>query len=749
LSSVLVLVATALAPVPTGVAASLITDIGTLTPGASRITMVNDANRNSRVVGVFDAYGQGCNRGQVGFTWAPGGAPVRLTLPGYPKSYAIAVNDNDLVVGWADPTCAEGSARMFSWTPSGGIVDLGEGQVFDVNDSGQILGQGPVEVSPGQFDTRAFVWTPGQPKVPLPDSLGILFPKRLSNNGHVTGAFLSSQGTQRGFYWTAAGGIVDLGSYQSNGWDVNANGMVVGDRTASPSSPQRAFAWTAGGGFAGFALDDQYSIAYDVNNAGQAVGWSWIDYEEHAMSWTAAGGVVDLGTLARDDGYAFGCGFGRAYAVNEQGLVVGDTYVQKGNLCFHQPFAWTSATGMVNLGTLEGGEGEAYQVTDSGRAFGVSYTGGFESHAVMWQTAFTAVLPDVNGNGVADLALLRERPIHVEIRDGSTAALVTVLPVLADSFVPLAATSLPDSDGNGVAELAVLAARRSDGRIVVEIRNLAGAAVTRQIWFSPGQTPERMIVVGDADANGVVDIAVLSTRKSDGRGLVEVRNAFGLQNPRVLAVAADTQVKDIEPVGDADTNGVPEFAVLGTRNSDGRGFVEIRNAAGVANARTVWFANGHSPVDLAAVADADGNGVSEVAVLSRRISDNRYAVEVKNAAGPTNAFTTWVALDLRAIALQSLGDADGNSVPELAVLSHRNYDARAVIEVKNAAGTVSGRTFWLPTGLRGGDMVASPDTSGDGIPEVFVVMTRGDARIVVERRNAAGPAASQSYWFRP
>jgi hypothetical protein len=367
----------------------------------------------------------------------------------------------------------------------------------------------------------------------------------------------------------------------------------------------------------------------------------------------------------------------------------------------------------------------------------------------MWQTAFSVALPDVNGNGVPDIALLRDGPIHAEIRDGSSGVLVRAQPLLADSFVPIAAASLPDSDGNGIPELAVLAARRNDGRVVVEMQNLSGSAITRQVWFSPGQTPKRLAVVGDADSNGVVDIAVLSVRKSDGRGLVEVRNAFGPPNPRVLAVAAGTQVRDIEPVGDADNNGVPELAVLGTRDSDGRIFVEVRNAAGAANARTIWFASGHAPVDLAAVADADKNGVNEVAVLSRRISDDRFAVEVKNASGPTNAAVAWVARDLRALALKSLGDADGDAVPELAVLSHRNFDARAVVEVKNAAGPVNGRTFWLPTGLRGGDLISSPDTSGDGIPEAFVVMTRGDARIVAQRVNASGASANQSYWFRP
>jgi hypothetical protein len=47
-------VAAALLPIPSAVAATLITDVGTLTPGGSRITTIYDANRNARVVGIFD-----------------------------------------------------------------------------------------------------------------------------------------------------------------------------------------------------------------------------------------------------------------------------------------------------------------------------------------------------------------------------------------------------------------------------------------------------------------------------------------------------------------------------------------------------------------------------------------------------------------------------------------------------------------------------------------------------------------------
>jgi probable HAF family extracellular repeat protein len=52
-----------------------------------------------------------------------------------------------------------------------------------------------------------------------------------------------------------------------------------------------------------------------VNAQGQVVGWSNSELGGRAFSWTAAGGMVDLGTL--------GAGLSRAVAVNDSGMVVG------------------------------------------------------------------------------------------------------------------------------------------------------------------------------------------------------------------------------------------------------------------------------------------------------------------------------------------------------------------------------------------------------------------------------------------
>ena len=87
--------------------------------------------------------------------------------------------------------------------------------------------------------------------------------------------------------------------------------------------------------------------------------------------------------------------------------------------------------------------------------------------------------------------------------------------------------------------------------------------------------------------------------------------------------------------------------VLAVRDSDDRVVVEVRNAQGVANRNMVWFRPGYTPIDMVAVPDKDSDGIPEAAVLFRRDSDGRHLVEVRNAQGPVNPSTIWLAPGIR------------------------------------------------------------------------------------------------------
>jgi hypothetical protein len=353
--------------------------------------------------------------------------------------------------------------------------------------------------------------------------------------------------------------------------------------------------------------------------------------------------------------------------------------------------------------------------------------------------------------GLSSIAVLRQGSILIEMRNPLDGTPVGTLSFLSNDYVPISAAALPDSDGNGVAELAVLAERISDGRAIVQVRNISGVAAPRNIWFAADSNPIAMsVITSDADNNGVVEIAVLSTRNSDGRGRVEIKNAFGAVNTQTVYTSAGLTPRDLDVVEDSDGNGVPEVATLSTRNSDGRTVVGVANANGALNRHSVYFKPNFTAVDLAIVNDADGDGIPEIAVLSSRNSDGRAAVEIRNAAGVPNPVTRWLARGYTPLAVAAAADADGNSVPEVAALSSRDSDGRIAVDVSNAAGDAGlNRIFYSP-GFSARSLVILDDLDGNSVPEAAVVMIRDtDGRILVQRRNAAGIPTATNYFLAP
>ena len=313
------------------------------------------------------------------------------------SSTAVAVADNGRVVG--NSALGSGPAEhAFSWTGVGGIVDLGtlggdNSQAVAVNASGQAV-VGSSTTPPSGFPPcppHAFSWTETAGMVDL-GTLGA--PGRcpgsgatdVNDSGEVVGSTASAAGAPHAFSWTATGGMVDLGtlfrdpvtgySYgTSNALAVNDGGQVVG--WSQTSTAEHAFSWTAGGGMVDLGtLGGLGSRAVAVNDSGQVVGTSQAtDGSNHGFSWTAGGGMIDLGALGPN---------GEPAAVNESGEVVGTRYGDDGA---QHALLWTASGEMVDLGTLGGDQSSAAAIDDGGRIVGWSETAEGSLHAVLWSPA--------------------------------------------------------------------------------------------------------------------------------------------------------------------------------------------------------------------------------------------------------------------------------------------------------------------------------------------------------------------------
>lgn len=160
---------------------------------------------------------------------------------------------------------------------------------------------------------------------------------------------------------------------------LNDKGQVVGTSPVGNTGLVHPFIWSKQAGL--FDLlplgDAPFAEALDVNNYGVAVGDSYRDpfgVPFHAVRWTGPGSKLDLGSL--------GTGQSFAVAINDAGLIAGNSVLSPDVV---HAFAWTLATGLIDIGTLGGGnQSEARAVNELGEIAGNAILANGVSHAFLW-----------------------------------------------------------------------------------------------------------------------------------------------------------------------------------------------------------------------------------------------------------------------------------------------------------------------------------------------------------------------------
>lgn len=195
---------------------------------------------------------------------------------------------------------------------------------------------------------------------------------------------------QHAFLWSKSTGMKDLGTLSggtiSGATGINDLGAVVGysNVDGKPVTDFVAFLWTSGGGMVnlGTLTGGNSSAAFEINSAGMIAGDSFINSTQvNATSWINKH-IHNLGGLPKAI-------FTAGLDVNDNNEIVGESVFSYGPPFKSHAFAWTSGTGMIDLGTLAGGVTSiANAINLSGLIVGQSdssSTGG-NWHAVKWDS---------------------------------------------------------------------------------------------------------------------------------------------------------------------------------------------------------------------------------------------------------------------------------------------------------------------------------------------------------------------------
>jgi uncharacterized protein (TIGR03382 family) len=206
-----------------------------------------------------------------------------------------------------------------------------------------------------------FRWTPGGGMVPIDMPVPWAHAEAVSGDGSTVAVWgppsVSSFGG--GYRWTEAGSV-DLGFFRdgpTHPYDVSDDGeKVVG---SSSQVWEEAFLWTEAGGMTHLGsppYTGPQSRAHAISGDGSSVvGLRWTiaaGDQGEAFRWTAAEGMVGLGFLPGGDA-------SQAFGVSEDGSVIVGQAARLADCgitvaCDYEAFRWTAADGVVGLGTLPG-----------------------------------------------------------------------------------------------------------------------------------------------------------------------------------------------------------------------------------------------------------------------------------------------------------------------------------------------------------------------------------------------------------
>jgi probable HAF family extracellular repeat protein len=196
--------------------------------------------------------------------------------------------------------------------------------------------------------------------------------------GNVAGTSTDDQGRQRAFYWTAAGGMIDIGTTggaQARAFDLNDANVVVGwsedaagdleAYTWSPATGRRAL-----GRFGGLA-----SVGLGINNSGRVAGYYLPTATSvRGFTRTQSGSFTQIPTLGSSESWAM--------HLNDAGEVIGISSTSDTGAGAYLSFRWTAQGGIRNLGSMGPSftEHTALRINEFGQVAG----GAFNTATGLW-----------------------------------------------------------------------------------------------------------------------------------------------------------------------------------------------------------------------------------------------------------------------------------------------------------------------------------------------------------------------------
>jgi len=323
-------------------------------------------------------------------------------------------------------------------------------------------------------------------------------------------------------------------------------------------------------------------------------------------------------------------------------------------------------------------------------------------------------LPDLNGNGSSDVGIVAPASTRVQIRDGSTDALINDIDFGQD--IALQMEMLPDLNGNGFPEIALLNEQAS-GQVIVQIRDSSTGAVVKKLFYGLAYQPVAMDVVTDYSGNALPEIAFLGSQTGTDAVRMQVQDSLTGTFLDNVFLGTQSIAHDVVSLSDTSGNGIPEIGILGVLKANDQVSMQVWDAQTATFQTNVWFAKVYQPHSTITMPDINTNGSDEIVAVGVDPATQNIRVQVRDSDTTSTLFNIWLGAVNEAVDIALINDINSDGVADLAVLLKTPAGVGRVRVQSGSDGAFIRNLFYSavenPVGL-----AVMPDYSGNGFDEL-------------------------------
>ena len=343
---------------------------------------------------------------------------------------------------------------------------------------------------------------------------------------------------------------------------------------------------------------------------------------------------------------------------------------------------------------------------------------------------------DINDDGSQDIvALVKEDgTLTASVKDAEDRHLINTVAFDAN-LVPVDLEVMADINANGAPELVVL----GTGSTRSEVRDSLTGEYLGEVDFDPTLSPIDLELVADQTGNAIPELAML------GRGSVKIEARDPLTQGTITTLTFNDNYvpKDLSvwSRGEAMSVGVLGASKDPTQSDK----VEIRDLETSQIVRHLWVGKGWDLLQMEVVADVNGNGAPEAAILREQPNDPnqpiyflRTVVQLMDTASGQHIHYLGFDPQYDPIRLRVMPDLNGNSAEEIAVLGTFRAPARDCqlgrceqkVWIKDTKTRQSIKQVFFGKAFIGQDLDVCPDINGNGKPELVMLGRRDDGTLL-------------------